>query len=285
VGGLRTKGWIKETGENIPLVTVVTVVFNGESALEQTILSVIGQTYDNIEYIVIDGGSTDRSMDVIKRYGDAIDLWISGPDQGIYDAMNRGIALAAGQWLNFMNANDVFCKTDTVRHVVEQYMRSRTDNKQFLYSDVLLSQLTSSGETRLRTYKCDHAKRLINHQASFYLKSLHDIHGPYLVAKGITISDYLFFSLIDPARFLKVDQPIAQYDVTGISQSRSALEQKFIVDYLVNGMSRTSFLFFFLAYFHIRGIKSFMNLCRDFWRRARSFGSAALARYLGSPQK
>lgn len=79
-----------------------------KSNLEKTILSVLNQTYSNIEYIIIDGGSTDGTIDIIKRYDDKITYWQSEPDNGIYDAMNKGIQKANGEWINFMNAGDLF---------------------------------------------------------------------------------------------------------------------------------------------------------------------------------
>ncbi|HAH56818.1 MAG TPA: glycosyltransferase, partial [Bacteroidales bacterium] len=85
-------------------MTVVTVVFNGVEFLEDTIKSVIGQTYDNVEYIIVDGGSKDGTLDIIKKYEYAIDYWVSEPDKGIYDAMNKAIDLGSGDWINFMNA-------------------------------------------------------------------------------------------------------------------------------------------------------------------------------------
>ena len=105
-GGLRTKGIIKQTQKNMPLITVVTVVRNGEKTLEQTILSVINQTYRNIEYIIIDGASTDGTLDIIKKYGDKVDYWVSEKDKGIYDAMNKGISLATGDFIALLNSDD-----------------------------------------------------------------------------------------------------------------------------------------------------------------------------------
>ena len=105
-GGLRTKGYFKTSLEGKPLITVVTVVFNGDKFLEETILSVINQSYDNIEYIIIDGGSTDSTLGIIKKYQHAIDYWVSEKDVGIYDAMNKGIIVSHGEFIGFVNADD-----------------------------------------------------------------------------------------------------------------------------------------------------------------------------------
>jgi len=88
------------------LVSIVTVSLNSEKHLEQTIQSVIGQTYDNIEYILIDGGSTDKTIEIIRKYEYFIEYWVSEPDDGIYDAMNKGISLARGEWVGIVNSDD-----------------------------------------------------------------------------------------------------------------------------------------------------------------------------------
>lgn len=102
---------------NDPLISVVTVAYNAVATIEQTILSVINQTYPNIEYIIIDGGSTDGTVDIIKKYKDKIAYWVSEPDKGIYDAMNKGIKVATGEWINFMNAGDFFYNDDVVKNI------------------------------------------------------------------------------------------------------------------------------------------------------------------------
>jgi len=103
-----------------PQISVITVVYNGKKHLEQTILSVLNQRYNKIEYIIIDGNSTDGTLDIIKKYEDQIDYWLSEPDNGIYDAMNKGIDLAKGEWINFMNAGDKFYESNTIEKVFKE---------------------------------------------------------------------------------------------------------------------------------------------------------------------
>ena len=118
IGGLRTKGYFKKSLPQKPLVTVITVVLNGGKYIEDTIKSVISQTYNNFEFIIIDGGSKDGTVEIIKKYDDVIDYWVSERDEGIYDAMNKGIDLTSGDWVNFMNAGDRFY-SDSVLSKIE----------------------------------------------------------------------------------------------------------------------------------------------------------------------
>ena len=92
----------------LPKITVVTVVYNGILTLDATIKSVISQTYSNLEYIVVDGGSTDGTLELLKKYNSQISIIISEKDDGLYDAMNKGIALSTGEWICFMNCGDIF---------------------------------------------------------------------------------------------------------------------------------------------------------------------------------
>ena len=103
--------------ENIPLITIITVSYNAVTTIKETIISVVTQSYPNIEYIIIDGGSTDGTLDIIKKYQDKITYWVSEPDKGIYDAMNKGLARANGDYVVFLNAGDRFPAADTIEKV------------------------------------------------------------------------------------------------------------------------------------------------------------------------
>jgi glycosyltransferase involved in cell wall biosynthesis len=121
---------IKDIDE--PKITVITVVFNGEESIEETIDSVINQSYGNVEYIVVDGGSTDGTLAIIKKYAHAIDNWVSEPDKGIYDAMNKGLSMASGSWVNFMNAGDRFYSAQSISQVFSVSMGC----EKIIYGDV-----------------------------------------------------------------------------------------------------------------------------------------------------
>ena len=132
-GGLRIKGFFKKSYENKPLISIVTVVYNGEKHLEQTINSVLEQGYDNIEYIIIDGGSIDSTLDIIKKYEAQIDYWVSEPDKGIFDAMNKGLVLASGDFISFINADYRF-KKNIINKVIDNILDYPSVD--FFYGDV-----------------------------------------------------------------------------------------------------------------------------------------------------
>ena len=124
-----------------PLVSIVTVVFNGEKHLEQTIQSVINQTYDNVEYIIIDGGSTDGTLNIIHKYEGQIDYWMSETDKGIYDAMNKGIQTATGEFIAFINADDWY-ENNAIEYVIKAYNKKQSID--FFYGN--LNYIKKSGE-------------------------------------------------------------------------------------------------------------------------------------------
>ncbi len=163
--GLRTKGYFKKSYEDKPLISIITVVFNGEKYLEQTIQSVIHQSYGNVEYIIVDGGSTDRTLEIIQKYGNQIDYWISEKDTGIYDAMNKGISLATGDYIAFLNADDWY-KEKVLEKVAHEIV---TDEIEFLYADIDYafddgSSLPWKGNTRTNGTRIPHPACFIKAQ-------------------------------------------------------------------------------------------------------------------------
>jgi glycosyltransferase involved in cell wall biosynthesis len=117
------------------LVTIITVTFNAEEFLESTIQSVISQKYNSTEYIIIDGGSTDGTVEIIKKYQDHIKYWVSEPDKGISDAWNKGIKLATGDIIGILNAGDYF-SDETYIDIVANGLQ--IDKKMFCYGDTIM---------------------------------------------------------------------------------------------------------------------------------------------------
>ena len=229
-----------------PFISVITVVFNGESTLEQTIQSVINQTYSCMEYIIIDGGSTDKTTDIINKYDKDIAYWISETDSGIYDAMNKGIKVSKGEWLIFMNCGDLFVNNDCLARIP-------LDNDiDFYYSDTILF----NGES-VKLRSCSHEYRNVIHQSVIYQKKLHD-SNLYIVYKNLTISDYLFFRANDDKKWQKLLYPISLYNTLGVSAIGSTHSmQKAFVDFLQGDLTHLDVIIRILRTrlnFHIRKI-------------------------------
>ena len=113
--------------------SIITITYNAVRLVEQTLLNVLSQSYPNIEYIVIDGGSTDGTVDIIKRYESGLAYWVSEPDKGIYDAMNKGLQKATGDYVWFINAGDSLCSSDTVQSVVSRLQKRKTYHTQSVW--------------------------------------------------------------------------------------------------------------------------------------------------------
>jgi glycosyltransferase involved in cell wall biosynthesis len=172
-----------------PKISIVTVVYNSESLLERTIQSVLYQTYPNIEYIIIDGGSKDKTPAIIKKFEKKIAYWISEPDKGLYDAMNKGLMKVTGEYVCFLNSGDILFSVD----ILEKTFGHLTDLPDIVYGETMIVDEDGNdlGLRRLKapenlTWKSFKDGMLVCHQ-SIYIKK--EITSPYNL-KYLIASDF-----------------------------------------------------------------------------------------------
>lgn len=219
---------------NSPNISIVTISRNSEIYLEQTINSVLRQTYSNTEYILIDGGSTDHTIDIIKKYEDKIDNWISEPDNGIADAMNKGLALATGDFVIFLHSDDYFVD-ENVLSAASAYLSAGFDI--FLFN-IFLSK---NGESRLFVPKglnwWMNFKTGVFHQSVICARTLFGRIGDF--DSGFRIAmDYDFFLRAYRARVKakKIDLPLSVMRLCGLSSQLDwpSLRERFREQHLVH---------------------------------------------------
>lgn len=205
---------------NQPLITVITVTYNCVSSIEGTMLSVLSQTYPDIEYIIIDGKSTDGTMDIVSKYKDRLATCISEPDKGIFDAMNKGIDHAKGRWIIFMNAGDKFVSETTI---AEAFSHPIPENTGFVFGNIQ----TLQGDLNLTPFvysKKRYTGMGICHQSIFVRADLakqikFDLNYKYA-------ADYNMMRKIHSMGygFVDVKIPICLFDLSGLT-SRHRLDQ------------------------------------------------------------
>ena len=208
-----------------PKITIITVSYNAVKTIEQTILSVVNQTYDNIEYIIIDGGSTDGTVDIIKKYKDKISYWVSEPDKGIYDAMNKGVAKVTGDWIYFLGADD-WIYNDSVINQVREYLTN--ENDVFYGKVVLIDNHLNLKKVLDNVISYDDlmSGRMIHHQGIF-IKS--KVQKTYLFDIKYQISsDYkvVLKSALARGKFKHISIFIANVRIGGISSKIENTKQR-----------------------------------------------------------
>jgi len=221
-GGYRTRGRPPASRPGQPLVSIVTVVYNGAETLERTIRSVLDQTWPNIEYIIVDGGSKDGTLDLIRRYEDRIAYWESGPDAGIFDAMNKGVALCTGEWVALINADDWYPP-----HAVERVMQEaeRHPGANIFHGDIWLE--FPNGKRSLKRPKVSgfllrHWEMTLNHPSFFVRRSYYQ--GRPFDASLKVRADHQWAAMAyqeDPAQFVQIHEPLAHFSIGGASTSTS----------------------------------------------------------------
>ena len=208
------------------LVTVITVVYNGEKYLQQTIDSVKNQTYKNIEYIIIDGGSTDKTLDIIKNNKDTVSKYISEKDRGLYDAMNKGIALSNGELIGTVNSDDWY-EPDTVQTIVEAYIKN--SDKSIFHGDrydVLDDGTKSRYNFNPSPFKFKYYRMTYSHPTMFITKDEYREHRYNINLSAH--SDYQFTLeawLKAPSKFFYINRPLSNFRLGGISGSLSIFKR------------------------------------------------------------
>lgn len=208
-----------------PLVTIITVVYNKVDTIERTIESVSEQTYKNIEYFVIDGGSTDGTVEIIKKYQKNISFYISEKDKGIYDAMNKGLKKANGEIIGFLNADDWY-ERDTIQNVVSAFKNTKAEivhgSVNRVYPDNRIVRLLSNKELSPMWYSM-----AVFHPATFIRKEVYDRYGLFDEQYKIA-ADYelllRFYS--NGVEFCSDDNIIVNFTTGGISSSSYMLCSK-----------------------------------------------------------
>jgi glycosyltransferase involved in cell wall biosynthesis len=199
-----------------PRFSIITVCYNERDQIEATCASIVGQTFKDFEWIVIDGGSTDGTLDILHRFKPDITTLVSEPDEGIYDAMNKGIKRAKGLYLLFMNGGDAFAGNKVLNEVA-----------QAPECDLISGDMIASGDEKSKRVAPDQLTRdyfkktTLPHQSSFIARRLFQEHGLYDCSYEI-VADLEFFARIfhsaDPT-YCRLPLTIAVYDDSGISSN------------------------------------------------------------------
>jgi glycosyltransferase involved in cell wall biosynthesis len=194
---------------NNPLITIIIVVYNGELSIEKSILSVLNQSYRNIEFIIIDGGSTDGTIDIIKKYQHKISFWVSEPDKGIYDAMNKAVAKSTGDWIYFLGADDLMF--NCIHEIVPNF-----EFDTLIYGDVIFKMKQKRLYGKFNSFKF--IIHNLPHQALFYPRGVFEKYK--YEDKYIYLADYYLNLLCWNDNSFKIKympKIIAEYNDLGMS--------------------------------------------------------------------
>lgn len=249
------RGDNKRLQPDLPLITIITVVRNDPQGLEKTLVSAQEQTYENIETIVIDGASDSDTLDVIHRHENQIDTWVSEPDNGIYDAMNKGVRLANGEWIHFLNAGDVFYTPDTVRQVFSQDY----GDADFIYGHTFFAGGDYRGVVKAWEFDQLWKTMIFTHQSLFTRAAV--LKERPFDARFKICADYnlIFNAYMQGLKFYNSDTVIAVFDpgMSDVNRALMAIEKWKIVRRYRNDIR------FHLFYLQLVLKRSF----HDLWKR------------------
>lgn len=274
IGGTRPYAAKKQSDELYPLVSVVTIVLNGESFIRQTIDSVLDQRYDFIEYIVIDGGSQDNTVSILQEYDSRIDLWQSEPDKGISDAFNKGITAARGDIIGLINAGDWY-EDGAVQRVVEAFLADREVG--------VVCGALQFWKGRQREYICHSVPQLLGREMTVTHPTCF-VRAELYHSFGLFAPDYKFamdYELLlrfrqQGVKFLALDSVIANMQHDGVSEEnwKRALQEthRARTELLENSFTSQGYYFFLLLK---RQLRIFLE--RLGWNRLLHFYRSRLA--------
>lgn len=203
----------------MPHFSIITINLNNAIGLEKTICSVLSQSSPDYEYLIIDGGSTDGSVEIIKKYAEKITYWVSERDAGVYDAMNKGIAAACGQYCLFLNSGDYFYEPTVLSQVLHSGLKA-----DIIYGDLIQS---TDGQNMRRLNNPDRLSAWfllpanITHQTQFIRRQLFEDHGAYRTEYAIC-SDYAFLVHLffkTNCQYSRLPAPLVVFDTSGISNN------------------------------------------------------------------
>ena len=227
------------------ILSIITISRNNAAGLEKTMQSVAAQTCNDFEYIVVDGASTDRSVEVIKsmagRFGDRL-KWISEPDKGIYNAMNKGIGMASGEYVQFLNSGDCLAANDVTERMLDAL--SQEGQPSILYGN-MLKALPDGKPMRDRSFAGRDMTLLgfytgtLNHSPAYIRRELFDKYGRYDEGYKI-VSDWKWYIqaiILGKEKPVYADIDVTLFDMNGISETNKALdkaERKKVLEELFN---------------------------------------------------
>lgn len=203
----------------LPKISIVTIVYNGEQHIEQTILSVINQNYQNLEYIIIDGGSTDNTLHIVNRFKSKINVIVSEKDKGISDAFNKGLSKATGDLIGFLNADD-FYEPQSLHKLADFYLKNKLENKK---KPFILHGNTYSLENDIKKNKKDTSlgwwlAAPFSHCSSFISNNYYKTYGGFNLSYKIAMDvDFFLKSYKDKIEYFKIDFFIATQRTGGVS--------------------------------------------------------------------
>lgn len=246
-----------------PLISIITPSFNHGQFLEQTIRSVVEQDYPNIEYIIIDGGSTDGSTDIIKRYEDHIAYWTSEPDRGISDAFNKGIKASSGDYIQFLNSDDWLIDASVVSRVAESIQKH--DFPLLLYGKTEIVD-RKSGQTLCSMGRSFSLKRFllrvtIPHQALFTRRDYFNIYGYFDTSLRHSMDYDMIMRSVPDLSPVWLDYYIAKMREGGISRREKADAMFTNARIQIRHKVRSPFTAYFISLIFIVGlsIRSFLE--------------------------